>query len=163
MKFVVTDPCYIVNEDVWSEACKHIDENGLIDYPRFEEVISNACGTKVDICDTGYGDWSNSISGPSGHIINRDFCADAGMVCVAKLTPEIEEHLDMDLDEPNPIAAVIDVTDITEVSWRGSDNWTKLCIETPEGLFESEDDPNLEDDEDEDEDDWDDDDEEDEE
>lgn len=171
MKYIITDPCYIVSEDVWDKACKHIDETG-IDYPRFEEVLSAACGTKVDCCDTGYGDWDNSISGPSDHIISHNFCADAGLVCVAKLTPEIEKHLDehydIDLDEPNTMIAVIDVSDVNDVSWHGSDNWTKFYIETPEGRFESEDDPSFEDedddweDEDEDEDDdedddWDDD------
>lgn len=147
MKYIITDPCYIVPEDVWDEACKHIDDDSVIDYPMFEKVISDACGTKVDVCDTGCGDWDNSISGPYDHIINRKFCADAGMVCVAELTPEIEKNMTyngINLAD-NGVAAVIDVSD-AQVEWHGNDDWTIASIRTPEGYFYSEDYPDEDDD-----------------
>lgn len=146
MKFIVTDPCYIVPEDVWNEACKYKDGYD-IDYTNFEKVISDACGTKVDCCYTGCGDWDNSISGPHDNIINKEFCADSGMVCFAKLTPEIENNMvanDINLAN-NSVAAVIDVSD-AHVEWHGNDEWTIASIRTPEGYFYSEDYPADEDD-----------------
>lgn len=152
MKYIITDPCYIVPEDVWDKACQYIDDDAVIDYANFEKVISDACGTKVDCCDTGCGDWDNSISGPHDNIINKEFCADSGMVCFAQLTPEIENNMavnDINLAN-NSVAVVIDVSD-AHVEWHGNDEWTIASIRTPEGYFYSEDYPADDDD-----DDWDD-------
>lgn len=90
VKYVVTDPCYILSNEQWDECCKYLDDG----FDKFNEVIAKALteytGYPASACDTGFGDWNNKIYG--SYIAHEDFCADAGMVCICRLTPKIEEH-----------------------------------------------------------------------
>lgn len=96
MKFkgdiIITDPCYIMKGDDWGELSEYAERMDLI--------------LKTDnflVSHTGIGDWSetvynNSYSSSKGEIIG-EFCADAGMVLVAKLedvlkyNPEFDYHI----------------------------------------------------------------------
>ena len=68
IKYVVTDPCYILDNDVWSKCCEVFDKykDDEFMYQRF---------------------WKNKLSGIG--VIKSDFFADAGMVCVCRLTPKM--------------------------------------------------------------------------
>ena len=60
-------------------------------YQRFDEAVSKALveytGYPAFACGTGFGDWKNKLSGIG--VIKSDFFADAGMVCVCRLTPKM--------------------------------------------------------------------------
>lgn len=63
-------------------------------YQRFDEAVSKALveytGYPAFACGTGFGDWSNQLSGIG--VIKSDFFADAGMVCVCRLTSKMLKH-----------------------------------------------------------------------
>ena len=63
---VVTDPCYISSDDDWRE----------YGGPRINKIISH---------DTIYGDWSCGLYDSDTEQQIGEFCADAGMVCVASM------------------------------------------------------------------------------
>ena len=96
IKYVVTDPCYILDNDVWSKCCEVFDKykDDEFMYQRFEEAVSKALveytGYPAFACGTGFGDWKNKLSGIG--VIKSDFFADAGMVCVCRLTPKMLKH-----------------------------------------------------------------------
>lgn len=139
-KFCVTDPCYILPDDVWSKCCKVFDEYKDDEFvsQRFDEAVTKAltkfAGSKAYACDTGYGDWSNILSG-SKHVINECFCADAGMVCVCELTDKVHDALkDHDLDGTNHCVAIFEAEDLSNIEFDVSDkNWTVVNIETTDG------------------------------
>lgn len=86
-KYVITDPCYIVDEKTWSKCFK--------DFPNFSKLIAEHL-TKLTkenayASDTGFGDWSNGLIGKDGYV--GSFGADSGMVCVCKCTRKIAERL----------------------------------------------------------------------
>ena len=96
IKYVVTDPCYILDNDVWSKCCEVFDKykDDEFMYQRFDEAVSKALieytGYPAFACGTGFGDWSNQLSGIG--VIKPDFFADAGMVCVCRLTSKMLQH-----------------------------------------------------------------------
>lgn len=67
---IITDPCYIMKDDDWHKFC-----DGELE---LEEIIPS-----IIYRDTLYGDWSCSTFSNNKNI--GEFCADAGMVCVATL------------------------------------------------------------------------------
>ena len=96
IKYVVTDPCYILDNDVWSKCCEVFDKykDDEFMYQRFDEAVSKALieytGYPAFACGTGFGDWSNQLSGIG--VIKSEFFADAGMVCVCRLTSKMLQH-----------------------------------------------------------------------
>lgn len=81
---IITDPCYIMKDEDWDQYC-NIEfgptpiglDNYLRQYHNFGEVIA---------ADTGYGDWSNTVTNSAtGEVIGR-FTADAGMVICCTLS-----------------------------------------------------------------------------
>ena len=134
-KYIVTDPCYILtdaeSEAVWSNFCDLWFDNKT---EEAEKLISDTVGTKVQIEDTGYGDWANTISGPG--VKWSDFYADAGLVCVCELTEKIEKTL---MEKYNDITgAVFECEELKNVEFDRSDpNWTVVFIETDQGMIES--------------------------
>ena len=76
---IITDPCYVIKDDDWSDVCDHIDD------PNYEPLPG------AIVHDTIYGDWSCTTfdaktKKPIGH-----FCADAGLVAVFNLA-EVLKH-----------------------------------------------------------------------
>ena len=96
IKYVVTDPCYILDNDVWSKCCEVFDKykDDEFMYQRFDEAVSKVLieytGYPAFACGTGFGDWSNQLSGIG--VIKSEFFADAGMVCVCRLTSKMLQH-----------------------------------------------------------------------
>lgn len=97
MKYLVTDPCYLLgldpkNEDrIWNLCINDMydsDHSGKYDdrtdYTGVQKILSEELGINVlRVSDTGYGDWVNSIFSTSEHIkiIKNKFFADAGLMC----------------------------------------------------------------------------------
>lgn len=86
-KYVITDPCYIVDEKTWDKCIK--------DFPNFPKLIAEhltkLTKEKAYASDTGFGDWSNGLIGNDGYI--GSFGADSGMVSVCKYTKKVAERL----------------------------------------------------------------------
>ena len=136
-KFCVTDPCYILPDNVWSKCCEIFDKykDDEFMYQRFNEAVSNALtkfvGSKSYTCNTGYGDWSNTLQG-DGKVVNAHFCADAGMVCVCELNTKV--HNALKNNDTSHCAAVFEAEDIRNVTFDLTDKfWTVVYIETTDG------------------------------
>ena len=86
-KYVITDPCYIVDEKTWDKCLK--------DFPNFPKLVAEhltkLTKEKAYASDTGFGDWSNGLIGNDGYI--GSFGADSGMVSVCKYTKKVAERL----------------------------------------------------------------------
>lgn len=95
-KYVITDPCYILPDDVWSECCNKAGDNDEGWSERFYQHVTSALtefvGTTAYAESTGYGDWQNSIV--CGPYITGQFFADSGSVCVCEYTDKVREALD---------------------------------------------------------------------
>ena len=86
-KYVITDPCYIVDEKTWDKCLK--------DFPNFPKLsaehVTKLTKEKAYASDTGFGDWSNGLISKDGYL--GSFGADSGMVSVCKYTKKVAERL----------------------------------------------------------------------
>lgn len=162
-RYYVTDPCYLMNNDeVWEEFLKYYNDST---YDKAMEILKNEIHTDfLEVCDTGFGDWQNTIYGDG--VINSNFCADSGLVCVARVTKELEDFVKKTYTRPENLIASFDTDTDIEVKFDTENpNWTVVDIKDEHGNMwrSSYDSENDEDDwYDEDEDYWDDEDEDDE-
>lgn len=138
-KFIITDPCYICdNDEVWSEYCRHLgnaDRSALAD-----EILSKYLGTKIETCSTGFGDWTNEIFGDG--VLQENFCADAGLFCVVELTDRVREIFERKHHgrkiEGSALVAVFECNEIENIVWdRTCEDWTVVEIRTSEGSITS--------------------------
>ena len=100
---LVTDPCYLISDSEWSDACKLCfskeaddDTPQLKKFKNFiQDLLVVVSGDQKALAeDTGYGDWENCIDGQS-------FYADSGMVCIVEETPKLTRYMqDNHLVEP---------------------------------------------------------------
>ena len=64
-QYVVTDPCYILPDDVWSECLQKTGEYNDSWCDRFDEQVQAALsafvGSKAWAESTGFGDWTNEM------------------------------------------------------------------------------------------------------
>lgn len=136
--YLVTDPCYIVPNDVWDKAIDKMWDSDGNEIPNgrenYEKVLSEYVGAEVKTSNTGYGDWINYLKG--NYVKSFEFCADAGEVCVVEATPIILEILknkyNYTLNEQNTIIASFEVEDNAKVNVRfitKDPNWTIVCID----------------------------------
>lgn len=122
--WAITDPCYLADWDERESTGYDLD---------IESWVENQTGHKAWVSDTGYGDWSNSISGiveiVDGH---NEFCADSGMVCVCCPTEKMIEHIK---SFPNPHCAAYFIADedINVVMDRSDSEWTVVKVYNKEG------------------------------
>lgn len=135
VKYIVTDPCYILDDDTWNECYKVFDtyKNDEFMYQRFDEAVSKALtkltGHQSYACDTGFGDWCNKIYGLS--VIKHDFCADAGMVCVCRLNHKVLDNLYKNNGEENALsgAAIFEMSEDIDIEFDVSNkDWTVVTI-----------------------------------
>lgn len=86
-KYIITDPCYIVDEKTWDKCLK--------DFPNFPKLIAEhlteLTKEKAYASDTGFGDWSNALFNSKGCV--GYFGADSGMVSVCKYTRKVANKL----------------------------------------------------------------------
>lgn len=141
-KYVVTDPCYILSNEDWDKCCKILQtEDNNPDKDKFtafnqavQGKLAEMTGEPAYVEDTGYGDWSNEIYGPG--VLNHTFAADAGMVCVCRLTEEVEKKLN--IQEHDSCVAVFEADELVKVTFdTDDDNWTVVNIVTDKGLIVS--------------------------
>lgn len=94
IKYIVTDPCYILPSDIWTECCRKVGNQ-----KEFNTVVTKALQEftgydKAKAVGTGCGDWSNCIEGSRiRKIITSDFTADSGMVCFCRCNDIVEKAL----------------------------------------------------------------------
>ena len=108
--YIITDPSYILTQDEWFKCCKILDTNK--NYSEVQEQfnlkvqmkLKDVSGDNNAWCnDTLIGDWTNSIHGPD--IIQSEFAADAGMVCICEYTDEVQRRISTSVDgKPLPIS-----------------------------------------------------------
>ena len=87
-RFIITDPCYLIDDDAhpdaWSHFCELSDSRSNWEVTQqANEYLSGELGFGIVAASTGFGDWSNCIEGEG--VVNMNFFADAGMVCVAEI------------------------------------------------------------------------------
>ena len=108
MKYLVTDPCYLLDllktqeerDKLWDYVCNSIhdwekDYDGT-DHKDACTRMSDVLGLNIlRISDTGFGDWSNTLKSNSEHIdvLIPEFYADAGMMCVVEINEKLENFL----------------------------------------------------------------------
>lgn len=170
-QYVITDPCYILSEEVWQKACKEEFNDAEDQYERFNnritaELNTLAGTTDAVATDTGFGDWSNCMHcSNDDKIVQSDFFADSGIVCVVEYNDKIKAALEANdnnhlVDEDVGGAALINTEGNVKITMNHDDpSWTVVEIEDEKDGFNSlvaEDDAFDDDDEDED-DEWEDD------
>lgn len=96
--YIITDPSYILTRDEWSKCCEilntdkpysEVQEQFNLEIQMYLKDISK--DPRAYSSDTLIGDWTNSVHGPN--VIQSEFCADAGMVCVVEYTEEIQRRI----------------------------------------------------------------------
>lgn len=128
VKYVVTDPCYILSNDAWDGCCKFLDDSPKAFNDAVSKALTKFSGFPAYACDTGFSDWNNKIYG--SYIVHKDFGADSGMVCVCRLTAEIEQYFEENYpDIYSRCAAVFEGSDDIRVDFDISDpSWTVVKI-----------------------------------
>lgn len=94
MRYLITDPCYLIADEDWDILIEKADKKAKDNEAWakcFDELITNflreISGDKKAVASgTGIGDWVNSIDG-------QQFGADSGMVCVVKSTRALQKYL----------------------------------------------------------------------
>lgn len=128
-KFIITDPCYLVPDPEILDGFWDIIQ--FIDMTEAEKYLSQYLGTPVRIASTGYGDWSNEISGKN--VIKPNFFSDSGLVCVLELTSLVDsmhysKYKYRISDHPCGVA-VIEAEGLAEVRFDTSNpKWTVVNI-----------------------------------
>ena len=142
-KYVVTDPCYILPKDKWQKCCKVFDEYSDNEvHERFNQVVTESLREFSDdneamAVDTGYGDWSNMIEGSSSNkILQSDFAADSGMVCICKYTDSVKEALSKYVNQGS--FAILELEGGVTFTFDMTDeHWTQLFIQDERDSFET--------------------------
>ena len=139
-KYVLTDPCYLVNdESAWYRYCDLIfDDKGYMNVDNGADFIAEQLGAPVQVASTGYGDWANSLACVKGAnlLVNAGyFCADAGLVCFCEITPQVKRALCnlcpgayAEIEAENPVCE-FDCTD---------PGWTRIKITDDNSVYMSE-------------------------
>ena len=104
-------------------------------YTGVQKILSDGLGIKIlRVSDTGFGDWSNTITSNSKHInvLNSEFYADAGMMCVVEINDKLEKFL-----KGNDIGAIFEADCDISVEIDDDDrNWYVLKIMDENGWNE---------------------------
>lgn len=128
IQYIITDPCYILPDNIWSECCKSLDDGFEVFNQAVSKALTEFTGHKAWACDTGYGDWTNEIYG-SG-VIKPNFYADSGMVCVCRLTASVLEYWQEEYDTTNLAgAAFFEMSEDIDVKFDTSNiHWTVVKV-----------------------------------
>lgn len=85
MQYLITDPCYIVPNDEWSDFCDKLFANG--NTPDTDAVLPytiEGFGKITHLSTTANGDGSVRVPGYKGRIF--EIGVDAGLVCIAEVS-----------------------------------------------------------------------------
>ncbi len=140
-KYLVTDPCYIINHDDWHALCdqatKAEKEQGRNWSNEFVELVETSLRTiSGDIsavaCNTGYGDWENCMFGSV--VKHSQFVADAGMVCVVEFTDKLAEYLKDTVDNVDDLSAILESESPLHAEFNTDDaHWTVVEVFDEDG------------------------------
>ena len=96
-QYVITDPCYILDDEEWNDVCEQIDDMYM-----FENAIAKKLtaltNEPAEVAETKVGDWCNELNQnymkmDDCDLIQSEFCADAGMVCACLLNDRVRNRL----------------------------------------------------------------------
>lgn len=133
VKYIVTDPCYILSDEAWSDICDQCESDDFYN-GKFNnlctEALNKLAGTKNAVaCGTGFGDWCNEIYGLG--VVKHDFCADAGMVCICRLNHKVLDNLYNKYGEKNALSstAIFEMSEDIDIEFDVSNkDWTVITI-----------------------------------
>lgn len=139
-QFIVTDPCYLITRDNWDQIISQCQtENYKLD----EEMLCNKIAQHLNemsatansaVADTGYGDWSNKMIGPSDKIVFANFTADSGLVCVVEYTDQLKGQIEFD----EGFMALVNVDDNAIINMDTTNkSWTVVEITDSSGVLSS--------------------------
>lgn len=148
-QYVITDPCYIIDDNTWSNVCNECFDDSPEQYENFNKRITQelnklAGTTNAIAVETGFGDWSNSIHATNGHkVLQSDFFADSGMVCVVEYNDKTKqafvEQNNEKLIERGGCALIETEGDVIIKADTSDKNWTIIEIDDDETHFYSDD------------------------
>lgn len=135
-QYLITDPCYVLPDEVWNKCCDVALDDTPEAYDRFDDTVTEELkqysgSNNAKACRTGFGDWCNKIdSSGEGvhHIIHSEFGADSGMVCVVEYTDRVKAEFSKHLFK-NGCAALIETEgDVTIYLHQDNPEWTEVEI-----------------------------------
>lgn len=130
MRVKVTDPCYIIDSEEWSNICDKADKMAGDYNTNFDTLVTEYLQKKTgkDWAVAGatlYGDWENAMYGVPV-IDTGSFYADAGMWCV--VPAEFNERPDMKPD----VGALLEFDDNSPITVKvTNDNnrqWAEIMV-----------------------------------
>lgn len=135
MLYVITDPCYLVvvlenKDEIWDKFCNLLDYTYKDDNAKASEYLAEKLNLNyISVSSTGYGDWRNKIiddvHNPNVRVLNKNFCADSGLVCVAQVTEEFLDKLTEKFGDAKDYRAIIDASEYCSVYFNHDYNdWT---------------------------------------
>ena len=144
-QYIITDPCYILDDVTWDNACKEVFDDKSDQYERFNSRITDelnklAGTTDAQATDTGFGDWENLIhSDDESKVLHCDFFADSGMVCVVEYNDAVKKALTNNdnekLIERGGIAVIETEGNVTIEFDHTDKNWTEITIQDDNNVF----------------------------
>lgn len=137
-RYVITDPCYLINKDKWQELCEKASGGDEFDSNKFNDLVREELEIITQdeawVSETGYGDWDNNLYGDEDTMLTHEFYADSGTVCVCKFVEDIENELKKHMSEPYPGAAIFEVGGKLAVDIDVSDpDWTYIEMSDDSG------------------------------
>jgi len=141
-QYIVTDPCYVLPNSTWDKICKDYKTDEEFIKLVTQELNKLAGTTNALAANTGFGDWSNTLSSTNeSKIIRHDFFADSGTVCVVeynnKVRSAIQENKNDYLIDYGGMA-LIETKGNVKIEMDTSDkNWTVVQIKDEEDTFRS--------------------------
>lgn len=142
-KYIITDPCYLLDDDTWQKCCNAAqlpsgEWNDDVFNAYVEDALKTLSGNKAWASSTGFGDWTNYISGMK-NVLQPEFAADSGMVCVCEFNDKVEAA--MHIKYPTGLgkcAAFIECEGQVRVDFDTEDkNWTVVYITDETTTFHS--------------------------
>lgn len=145
-KYIVTDPCYILPDEIWQKVCHECHDedfyDGTFDKKITEELNKFAHTTDAVASTTGYGDWNNCMCcSNSNKVLHADFFADSGMVCVVEYNDPVIIGLINNENEKlieHGGAAIIETEGKVKINMNtDNDSWTVVKIKDDKDSFNS--------------------------
>lgn len=141
-QYIVTDPCYVLPNKTWDEICEHYTTDVEFIKLVTQELNKLAGTTNALAANTGFGDWSNTLSSTNdSKIIRHDFFADSGTVCVVEyndnIKSAIEENKNDYLIDYGGMALIKTKGDVKIKMDTSDKSWTVVQIKDEEDMFRS--------------------------
>ena len=121
-KFCVTDPLYILSEEVWTECCDVLNEDddqeetSKLFTERLSTALNSITGGKSWVFETNRLDGVNCLKGKD-HIITKHFTSTSGTVCILEFTNEIKEAIEKREININGNVAIFEAEGIQDVEF----------------------------------------------